>query len=263
MQIPSASPFQYAITRRPGATFAQGITTANLGAPDLHLALAQHAAYVEALRQQGLNVIELPADEAYPDGCFVEDTAVVVPELAVISHPGADSRKGETAAIAEALAPWRSLAYLNANNPKATLDGGDVLRVGLDVFIGLSERTNEAGAAALSELLSPFGYRCQTIRLQGDILHLKTGVSKASEKLLLVSKGLNDARFFPGYELLETLPQEDYAANSVWVNGTVFLAAGYPVLRGQLQEKQIPVVELEVSEFRKMDGGLTCLSILF
>lgn len=263
MQTPDQKTYQYAITRRPGATFAQGITTANLGAPDLGLALAQHAAYVEALRQQGLTVIELPADENYPDGCFVEDTAVVVPELAVISNPGADSRKGETVGIAAALAPYRPIAYLNAQNPGATLDGGDVLRVGNAIFIGLSDRTNEAGAAALSDLLSPFGYHCHSIRLDGNILHLKTGVSKAADKLLLVNKDLNDAGFFPGFELLETLPQEDYAANSVWVNGTVFLAAGYPVLRRQLQERNIPLVELEVSEFRKMDGGLTCLSILF
>ena len=243
-----------AILRRPGPDFAAGITAANLGAPDPSLLSVQHAAYADALRARGLEVEVLDPLPGFPDAWFVEDVAVVVPGLAVIARPGAPARRGEADAIVPALARHRSLARLE--HP-ATLDGGDVLLAGRMVFIGLSTRTNEEGARQLSRLLEPHGYRARTVPV-GSGLHLKSSVSWLGGETLLVSERFADR---PELAPFRRIVGDGPACNTLLVNGALLVPAGFPRTRQSLDELGLPVVELDVSEARKMDGGLTCMSL--
>jgi dimethylargininase len=250
--------FAHAITRRPGPDLARGLTTADLGEPDHEVALAQHDAYVEALRGLGLSVEVLPPFPGHPDACFVEDTAVVVPEGAVITRPGAASRRGETATVAAALARHRECVELTTG----TLDGGDVLIVGRRCWIGLSARTDRDGAAALTEHLERWGYTCTTLPV-GAGLHLKSSVNWVGGDTLLVAEEFAGRPELAGWTLLVAPPDETYACNTLWVNGGLITPAGFPRTRESLEGLGLPVFELALSEFEKLDGGLTCLSLRF
>jgi dimethylargininase len=242
-----------AILRRPGSDFASGITTATLGAPDYTLLLAQHAAYADALRALGLTVEVLDPLAGFPDAYFVEDVAVVLPELAVIARPGAPSRLGEEEGIDEVLAWHREIARIEA---PATLDGGDVLVADRDVFVGLSGRTNGEGAGQLARRLTPHGYRLTTVPVSAG-LHLKSGVSWLGGRTMLVTEQL--ARYFHEHEY-RCIVAEEAACNTVVVNDTLLVPAGFS---GAVAKAGLRVVELDVSEPRKMDGGLSCLSLRF
>ncbi len=250
--------YQLALTRKPGNSFRQGITTAQLGAPNIALALQQHAQYVAALRACGLVVLEREADERFPDGCFVEDTALITAEFAVITNPGAPSRRGETAAIAAVLQQYRPLKFL----PQAvTLDGGDVLLIEQTFYVGLSARTTMEAASALAEIVQPHGYEVVPI-VVADILHLKTSVCYLGDKTIVATQQFAGCSEFRDYQKIVTLPAEDYAANCLRINDHIVMAAGFPELKRKLQQLECPVLEVEMSEFRKMDGGLTCCSLL-
>lgn len=251
--------FRYAITRKPGENFAQGITTAHLGVPRYALMLEQHQAYVDALTSLGLEVIVLDALPDYPDAYFVEDVAVVTPEIAVITNPGAEARKGEAQAIEPALSRYRECAHVS---PPGTLDGGDVLMVGRDFFIGLSERTNQAGAEQLGRILAGFGYTCTTVPVAAG-LHLKSSVSDVGRGALLVSAEFADHPAFGAYRKVVVHASEAYAANTLLVNEHLLIPKGFPHTRRQLRALGLELVELDVSEARKMDGGLTCMSLRF
>ncbi|MFL5247983.1 MAG: dimethylarginine dimethylaminohydrolase family protein [Myxococcales bacterium] len=240
-----------AVLRRPGPDFAQGITTASLGAPDYSLLLAQHAAYADALRSLGLAVEVLDALPGFPDAYFVEDVAVVVPDLAVIARPGAPSRLGEEDGIDDVLAWHREIARIEA---PGTLDGGDVLVADRHVFVGLSERTNREGAEQLARRLKPHGYRVTTVPVSTG-LHLKSGVSWLGARTMLVTKEL--ARHFHQYRCIVA---EEAACNTVLVNDTLLVPSGSA---GAVAQAGLRVLELDVSEARKMDGGLSCLSLRF
>lgn len=246
-----------AIVRRPGPDFARGLTTASLGEPDAARMIAQHAAYADALRALGLVVEVLDALPGFPDAYFVEDVAVVVPELAVVARPGAPSRLGEADAIVPALARHRKLARIE---PPATLDGGDVLVAGRSVFIGLSARTNAEGAAQLARLLEPHGYRPWAIPVAAG-LHLKSSVSWLGGETLLLSERFADRPEFRAWRRIVVGAAGEPACNTLLVNGTLLTPRGFPEVRRQLDRTAMPVVELDVSEVRKMDGGLTCLSL--
>lgn len=246
-----------AIVRRPGPDFAAGITTAGLGEPDLSRMLAQHAAYANALRALGLEVELLEPLAGFPDAYFVEDVAVVVPELAVVTRPGALSRRGEADAIGPVLARHRPLARLEE---PATLDGGDVLIAGRNVFIGLSARTNEEGATQLARLLEPHGYRARTVPVRSG-LHLKSSVSWLGDETLLIGERLAGRPEFRAFRRLVVEPAEEAACNTLLLNGTLLTPGGFAKTRRQLEGTGLPVVELDVSEARKMDGGLTCMSL--
>ncbi|HEY6907949.1 MAG TPA: arginine deiminase family protein [Myxococcales bacterium] len=247
----------WAIVRRPGPDFARGLTTAALGEPDAARMLAQHAAYADALRALGLEVEVLDPLPGFPDAYFVEDVAVVVPELAVVARPGAPSRLGEAEAIVPALGRHRELARLEA---PATLEGGDVLVAGRTVFIGLSARTNAEGAAQLARLLEPHGYRCRTVPVAAG-LHLKSSVSWLGGDLLLLAGRFADRPEFRAFRRIVLDAAEEPACNTLLVNGTLLTPAGFPEARRQLEDARLPIAELDVSEVRKMDGGLTCLSL--
>ena len=249
--------FTHAITRLPGPDFHQGLTTSVLPAPDLDKALEQHAAYVRCLRSLGLAVMVLSAAPGFPDACFVEDTAVVVRETAVITRPGAPSRQGETVSIATALAPLRPLTRIEA---PGTLDGGDILQVGKHFFIGVSDRTNEEGARQLSAILEKHGYTAAFIRV-GAGLHLKSSLNYVGEDTMLVTRNFAGHSAIADFRQIVCPRGEEYAANTLFVNGTLIMPAGYPETRTLLDALSLPVVEIDSTEYRKMDGGLTCLSL--
>lgn len=255
--------FQHAIVRLPGAALARGLTRVDLGPPDLALAERQHVAYCDALRRAGLDVTVLPDDEAYPDGTFVEDTAIVLPEGALLTRPGAPSRAGEVAAVAAALGiHYTSLAQIDA---PGTVDGGDICVAGRRVYIGRSARTNAAGAAQLAQWLAGLGYDSVEVDITGieAILHLKSGMAAIAGGRLLLIEALADHAAFEGCERMVVDAGEAYAANAVQVNGMVFVAAGYPKLAAQLQALGYAIEILDMSEYAKLDGGLSCLSLRF
>jgi dimethylargininase len=227
------------------------------------LALEQHAAYCEALRSCGLELTVLAADERHPDGTFVEDTAVVAARVAVASRPGAPTRAGEVPALAAALRQFRP--QLESIEAPGTLDGGDVCQADEHFLIGISGRTNESGAKQLAAILGRHGYACSLIdiRAHRTLLHLKSGIAYLGEHRFTVSADAPALGALRGYERIVVDEAESYAANCVRVNDVVLLAAGYPRLAARLDALGYAVRSLEVSEFRKMDGGLSCLSIRF
>jgi dimethylargininase len=246
-----------AILRRPGEDFASGLTTSGLGKPDLSRMLAQHAAYAGALRALGLQVEVLDPLPGLPDAYFVEDVAVVVPELAVVARPGAPSRLAEADAIVATLGRHREVARLE--HP-ARLDGGDVLIVGRTVFIGLSARTDEEGARQLARLLEPHGYRARKVPVAVG-LHLKSSVNWVGGETLLVSERFADAPELRSFRHILVDAAEEFACNTLLVDGTLLTPAGFPRTRRQLDGTGLKVMELEASEARKMDGGLSCMSL--
>lgn len=260
-----------AIVRPPCIRFAEGLTTIDLGAPNYTLALEQHANYCNALERCGLKVVRLEADERYPDSTFVEDTAVLVPTrdrardqgFAIRTRPGAPSRTGEVESIAEVLA--RSYPQLHLIEAPGTLDGGDVCEAGDHFFIGISERTNEAGARQLATLLASFGYTSSFIDISPlpNILHLKSGLAFLGNKQLVTIEELADHDAFRGYELIRVRTSEQYAANCVRINDYVLVAASYPEFERALQKLDYKTLAIEITEFQKMDGGLSCLSLRF
>jgi dimethylargininase len=255
--------FQHAVVRLPGANFAEGLTEAGLGRPDLALALEQHARYCAALERCGLAVTRLPADPRHPDAPFVEDTAVIAAGQAILTRPGAPSRAGEVESIEAALAPWFPQPARIA--APGTLDGGDVCEAGQTVFIGLSQRTNAEGARQLARWLEPLGYRAVCIDIRGlpGLLHLKSGIAYLGDGRLVLCEALAGRPEFDGFTALRAPADELYAANCLRVNGAVLLPAGYPALRDALRSAGYQVVVLEMSEFQKLDGGLSCLSLRF
>ena len=255
--------FTHAIVRPPGANFAGGLTTVDLGVPIYTRAVDQHARYCAALEQCGLELIHLPIDLAYPDSTFVEDTAIITDNGAILARPGAPSRRGEVTPIGATLFPF--FPQLARIEDPGTLDGGDICEAGRHFFIGISERTNEAGAQQLAAHLAHEGYTCACIDIRGlpGILHLKSGIAYLGDRRLVVIDALAAHAAFQGWELVRVDPAENYAANCVRVNDHVLLAAGFPGLRKTVQQLGYPTMELDVSEFQKMDGGLSCLSLRF
>ena len=252
--------FRYAIVRKPCENLVQGITTGDLGKPDYELAVRQHAAYADTLRSCGLEVIVLEADERFPDSTFVEDTAVVTEKFAVISSLGAPSRRGEEGSIAEALKSFfPGLEYIKL---PGTLEGGDVMRAGDHFYIGLSQRTNREGASQLIQILEKSGFTASLVPLE-RVLHLKTGVAYLENKRLLAAGESVGHPAFKDYHLIPVAEDELYAANSLWVNGWVLVPAGFDKTKQAIESLGYSVKAVDVSEFRKLDGGLSCLSLRF
>jgi len=251
--------FRHAITRTPGPDFAAGLTTSTLGKPDYDLMLHQHQAYCDLLRSLGLEVETLEALPGYPDAYFVEDAAVMTPQTAVITHPGAAARRGETAAIQPVLAGMRPIQHIQ---PPATLDGGDVLEAGQHFFIGLSERTNRQGAEQLGNILSQQGLTWTAVPVLAG-LHLKSSVAYMGNQTLLISADLAQRPEFAAYEKIVLDAEEEYAGNSLWINDCLLIPAGFPRTRRKLEPLGLRIIEVDVSEARKMDGGLSCMSLRF
>lgn len=255
--------FTRAIVRKPGNNFAAGITTSTLGGPDYSKALEQHQAYIHALETCGLSVTVLPPDLAHPDSTFVEDTAVVFGDKAVLARPGSSSRGGEVAAIRDAILSQVKTVY--EISAPGTLDGGDVCEADGHFFIGISHRTNEEGGRQLAGFLKSVGLPSSFVDIRGmrGILHLKSGIAHLGDKDLVVWEELVKFAEFNGYNLISVSGENRYAANCVRVNNYVLIAAGFASFSEQIEAAGYNPMALDVSEFRKMDGGLSCLSLRF
>jgi dimethylargininase len=253
-----------ALVRPPTAALARCELTYLAREPiDVSLALAQHAAYVQALQVCGARVISLPPAPDLPDAPFVEDTAVVLDEVAVLTIPGAASRRPEVPAVAAALAPYRPLLRLT---PPATLDGGDVVRVGRTLYVGAGGRSNAEGIRQLAALLDPYGYTVRAVAVTG-CLHLKTACTTLDGYLgsfLLVNPDWLDTSPFAGagLDLLPIAPEEPFAADTLTLAGVTFLPADCPRTRELLAARGLTVQPLDVSEFQKAEASVTCLSLI-
>ncbi len=250
-----------AIVRRPSSNLGDGLTTAALGAPNFERACEQHAAYCEAMRAAGATVTVLSADAAHPDAHFVEDAAVLIGGRAILARPGAPARLGE--AIREPLAKFFA-DFLEIVEP-GTLDGGDVCEAGNRVFVGVSHRTSRAGAEQLAKLLAFAGKTpvLVDIRSVPGILHLKSGLAYLGDHRFVVVDALLPFVAIPHDRIVRVAPGEEYGANCVRVNDVVLIADGHSRLQRDLSSLGFAVRPLDVSEFRKMDGGLSCLSLRF
>jgi dimethylargininase len=250
--------FAEAIVRAVPETIDAGITSANLGKPDYGKALELHEHYVGALERCGLEVTVLGADNRHPDSVFVEDTAVATDRCAIIARSGAAGRRGEVHEVEEALLDL----YDNVERivSPGTLDGGDVLQVEDRFYIGLTRRTNREGAEQLFALLRGYDFGASFVELR-RFLHLKTGVSYLGGEDLLVAGELVANDEFEGFDKIVASPEEEYCANCVRVNDHVLIAVGCERTKEEIVERGYEVIELEMSEFRKVDGGLSCLSL--
>lgn len=255
--------FRHAIVRPPAPNFGEGLTTADLGDPDHALALSQHHAYCDALERSGLSLTRLPADREHPDSTFVEDTAVLAGDLAVLTRPGASSRSGEVALVRPALESH--FAGIETIEAPGTLDGGDVCEADGHFFIGLSHRTNEEGARQLGALLTGRGFTWDTIDVRGieGILHLKSGLAHLGGSRMIAIGELADHPALERYEVVTVEPIEWYAANCVLVNGRLLLPTDHAQTEAALRALGLETIALDMSEYRKMDGGLSCLSLRF
>ncbi len=252
--------FTKAIVRTPGKSIVNGLTTAGLGRPDYKKALIQHGEYVKALQKCGLEVLILTADENYPDATFIEDVALLTPACAIVMNPGAPSRKGETAEIAAVLSDF----YADIEKVKApgTVEAGDIMMVGSHFYIGLSQRTNAHGAQQVIAILEKYGMSGSVVALE-KVLHLKTGVSYLANNNLVAGGEFLAKKAFQTFNMLKIDDDECYAANCIWVNGTVLIPEGYPKAKQTIENAGYSTIAVDVSEFRKLDGGLSCLSLRF
>jgi dimethylargininase len=247
-----------AIVKTPGRSFLKGITTSNLGPPDYKNALIQHKEYVHVLQSCGLEVLVLEADEDYPDSTFVEDTALLIPNCAIITNPGAPSRRGETAAVKEVLQDYFPIQEQIIS--PGTVEGGDILKVGIHYYIGLSSRTNQLGAQQVIKILRKYGLDGSLVQLE-EVLHLKTGIAYIESDTMVASGEFLSRAEFTKYKILEVAAEESYAANCLWINGTVLVPQGFPQTQEAIESAGYRTRAVNVSEFRKMDGGLSCLSL--
>lgn len=227
---------------------------------DLALARRQHQAYIEALQGLGCEVQQLPALNGFPDAVFVEDVALVLDEVAVLTRPGAASRRGEVEAMAPALAGYRDVLRIEA---PATLDGGDVLRIGKDIYVGQGARSNAAAVSQLQALLRPYGYRVHGIATR-DCLHLKSALTQVADDTVLINPAwLHDATPFERYRRIDIDPAEEHAANALRIGDAVVYPACFPSTRARLEAAGIRVMAIDLSELQKAEGATTCCSIVF
>src|SRR5215211_2324120 len=248
-----------AITREISPRFAEcEITHIERTPIDLSLARAQHDGYVNTLRELGCKLIEIPAEPDLPDSVFVEDTAFILPEVAVITRPGADSRKPETETIIPALAPLIKLIHVCE---PATIDGGDVLVLGKKIYVGLSTRSNQESINQLNEMLHEYGYSVTGVQLH-DCLHLKSAVTRVDDHTLLINKNWVDTNCFADFDLIEVDPSEPYAANCLPIAGSIIFPTSFPKTRAKLEERGYKVVTVDVSELAKAEGAVTCCSLI-
>ncbi len=252
--------FQHAIVLKPCINMINGITTANAGIPDFELACEQHNNYIEALISCGLTVSVLDANENFPDSCFIEDIAICTSKMAVVTNPCAKSRNGEKNTIKPVLEEFYNTIY-EIQFP-GTLDGGDVMMVDNHYYIGISERTNNHGADQLISFLTQNGMSATKVPLK-EVLHLKTGLSYLENNNLLITGEFNKNDAFKKFNQIFVPENEAYAANSLWINNTVIVPKSYTETRNEVKNLGYQVIEVKMSEFRKLDGGLSCLSLRF
>ncbi|MBK7133274.1 MAG: N(G),N(G)-dimethylarginine dimethylaminohydrolase [Bacteroidales bacterium] len=252
--------FRNAIVRLPAASIVNGLTSADLGKPDYVKALKQHSLYTDLLRKLGLTVEVLPGNDQYPDSTFIEDVALCTKQCAVITSPGAVTRRGETEGIRMVLSGYYE--NIESISLPGTIEAGDIMMAGDHFYIGISERTNNNGADQMIKILNKYGMTGSKVALK-KMLHLKSGASYLENNTMLVCGEFADNEAFKKYNRIEVDSDESYAANSLWINGKVIVPKGYPKTREKIERAGYETITLDVSEFRKVDGGLSCLSLRF
>ena len=252
--------FTHAITRAPGPEAVRGLRAVDRGAPDFEILTRHHAAYVAALRATGAEVTELPALPAYPDGLFVEDTALCLPEGAVILRPGAPSRLGEAAEMIRVLAGFFGQVEAVTTG---FIEGGDILWTGREILVGRSARTDPQGIAALARLVAPWGHQVRELQTPEGVLHFKTDCALIGPETILATERLAAAGGFAGYRVILAAEGEEAAANAIRFNDKVMLPAGYPRTAERVAAAGFDLVELPNAEAAKLDGGMSCLSLRF
>ncbi len=253
--------FTHAISRLPGRSITGGLRAVDVGAPDLDTFLAHHADYVAALRSTGAEVTVLDALEAYPDAVFVEDTALCLPEGAIVMRPGAPTRLGEAAEMRPVLETfYDDVRQIEA---PATIEGGDILVTEKEILVGTSARTNAAGIDELARLTADWGYKVRTVNTPEGVLHFKTDCSLLDEETMLATRRLAASGCFDGYRVIHVADGEEAAANTIRFNGLVLMPAGFPATRDALLAAGYDVREIGNSEAAKLDGGMSCLSLRF
>ena len=253
--------FTNAIVRTPGRSIVGGLSDSKtLGLPNYEQAIIQHQSYIDVLTKCGLDVLVLEPCEEYPDSTFVEDVALITPNCVIITRPGALSRRGEVHEIEFVLKQkFKNIELIEA---PGTIEGGDIMMVGDHYYIGLSERTNIEGAKQIIQILTKYGMSGSTISLK-KVLHLKTGLSYLEENNLVVCGEFIKDSSLGGYNRIEIPEKESYAANCIWVNESVIIPLGYPTTKQRIKNAGYPVIETDVTEFQKLDGGLSCLSLRY
>ena len=253
--------FKNAIVRKPGRSLINGITSApELGTPEYRIAIKQHDNYIEALKFCGLEVIVLQADERFPDSCFVEDVAVCTKKFAMIAKPGAPSRRGEEKEVIEVIKKfYNDLEYIKE---PGTLEGGDVMMVKDHFYIGLSKRTNREGAKQLMKALGKYEMSSSIVEIS-EMLHLKSGLAYLEKNVLLVAGEFINNLKFKGFNKIIIDEDEIYSANCIRINDYVLVPAGCPKTKEKIETAGLEVIVIDTSEYRKVNGGLSCLSLRF
>ncbi len=249
-----------AITRPPSPKIGQcELTYLPRAEIDIELARAQHGAYEKVLERLGCRLVSLPGEPDLPDSVFVEDTAVVLDEIAIITRPGAASRRPETVSAARALGEYRELLF---TQPPGTLDGGDVLRVGKTLYVGSSSRSNQSGIEQLTSMITPFGYRIVSVHVR-ECLHLKSAVTQVGPSTLLLNRRWVEPGYFLGMDFIDVDDQEPLGANALIVGNQVVYSSSFPRTRERLEKSGIQVTTVGVSETEKAEGAVTCCSLIF
>lgn len=254
--------FTHAITRRPAASIVRGLRAVDTGNPDLALMQAHHDTYIATLRETGATVIELPPLEDFPDSVFVEDTALCLPQGAVVMRPGAPSRLGE----AGEMAPHLRALYgqvVEISGADSFIEGGDILVTEREILVGRSARTNAAGIAELRALVTPWGHTVREVHTPPGVLHFKTDCSLLDVDTVLSTRRLSASGCFAGYRVIDVAEGEEAAANTIRFNGLVLMPAGFPRTRDTIAAAGFDVREIGNSECAKLDGGMSCLSLRF
>ena len=253
--------FSRAVTRRPAASIGDGLRAEDIGTPDLQGMLAAHDAYVAALRSTGAEVIVLDPLEAYPDAQFVEDTALCLPQGAILMRPGAPSRAGEVAEMAPTL---RAL-YEDVREIKAPghVEGGDILVTGKEILVGRSDRTDAEGVAELAGIAAEWGHALREVVTPEGVLHFKTDCSLMDGETILSTRRLAASGCFDGYRVLPVPEGEEAAANAIRFNNLVLMADGFPRTAEMLDKAGYEVVQIDNRDCAKLDGGMSCLSLRF
>jgi dimethylargininase len=254
--------FTHAITRRPATSITRGLRAVDTGSPDLALMQGHHAAYIATLRETGATVVELPPLEEYPDSVFVEDTALCLPQGAVVMRPGAPSRLGEAAEMAPHLHALYGLV-VQIGGPDSFIEGGDILVTEREILIGRSARTNAAGIAELTALVAPWGHKVREVHTPPGVLHFKTDCSLLDADTILSTTRLSASGCFAGYRVIDVPEGEEAAANTIRFNDLVLMPAGFPRTRDAIATAGFTVREIGNSECAKLDGGMSCLSLRF
>jgi len=248
-----------AITREVSSRFNECELTHMDRTPiDVNRARAQHHEYVKALAELGCQVIELPEEADLPDSVFVEDIAFILDEIAVITRPGADSRKPETESIIRALSPHRRLVHVTEH---ATVDGGDVLVLGKNIYVGLSTRSNSFAVDQLNDLLYDYGYKVSGVEMNG-CLHLKTAVTRVDDKTLLMNKNWVSPSYFKDFDLIDVDSSEPFAANCLPINGQIIYPTSFPKTSAMLEDRGYKIHSVTVDELAKAEGAVTCCSLI-